>query len=68
MLASSYITPKAIKGHPSGIHGHGRVAVTPISKDEIAAIKGGHIVDTATVRSLPDFSTYLLRRITTGRH
>lgn len=53
MLASSYISPKAVKGQPSGIQGRGLVATAAISKDEIVAIKGGHVVDTATLRSLP---------------
>lgn len=54
MLASSYISPKAVKGQASMIQGRGLVAVAPISKDEIVAIKGGHVVDTATLRSLPE--------------
>ena len=54
MLVSSYISPKARKGGPSGIEGRGLVAVASIVKDEIVAIKGGHIVDTATLRSLPE--------------
>ena len=54
MLASSYISPKAVKGQPSTIQGRGLVAVAPVSKDEIVAIKGGHVVDTATLRSLPE--------------
>jgi hypothetical protein len=53
MLASSYISPKARKGRASAIEGRGLVAVAPIAKDEIVAIKGGHIVDTPTLRSLP---------------
>jgi SET domain-containing protein len=53
VLASSYISPKARKGQPSVIEGHGLVAVAPIAKDELVAIKGGHIVDTPTLRSLP---------------
>jgi uncharacterized protein len=53
-LISSYITPKAEKGHPSGIEGRGLVAREPIGRDEIVAIKGGHIVDTARLRSLPE--------------
>ena len=40
MLVSSYISPKAVKGRPSAIQGRGLVAVAPISKDEIVAIKG----------------------------
>jgi uncharacterized protein len=44
VLVSSYITPKARKGRKSGIHGRGLFASRPIRKDEIVAIKGGHIV------------------------
>jgi uncharacterized protein len=54
VLASSYISPKAVKGQPSTIQGRGLVAVAPIGKGEIVAIKGGHVVDTATLRSLPE--------------
>ena len=54
MIASSHISPKAVKGKPSGIAGRGLIAAAPIGKDEIVAIKGGHIVDTATLRSLPE--------------
>jgi SET domain-containing protein len=43
-MTSSYITPKARKGRKSGIHGRGLFAIKPIGKDEIVAIKGGHIV------------------------
>jgi len=54
VLVSSYITPKASKGLPSRIEGRGLVAIAPIAKDEIVAIKGGHIVDTPTLNSLPE--------------
>jgi SET domain-containing protein len=54
VLASSYITPKARKGEESPIAGRGIVATAPIAADEIVAIKGGHIVDTATLNSLPE--------------
>ena len=54
MLSSSYITPKARKGTASAIEGRGLVAVDPISAGELVAIKGGHIVTTAALRSLPD--------------
>jgi uncharacterized protein len=54
MVISSYISPKAVKGGPSGIEGRGLVAVAPIARDEIVAIKGGHIVDTATLNGLPE--------------
>jgi uncharacterized protein len=54
VLISTYITPKARKGTPSGIQGRGLVATAPIARDEIVAIKGGHIVDTATLHALPE--------------
>jgi len=54
MLISSYISPKAVKGTPSGIEGRGLVAVTPFARDEVVAVKGGHIVDTATLSALPE--------------
>jgi SET domain-containing protein len=50
MRVSSYISPKARKGRKSRIEGHGLFAVRPIRKGEIVAIKGGHIVDRATLR------------------
>lgn len=54
MLVSSYVSAKARKGQPSAIAGRGLVAVAPIAKDEVVAIKGGHVVDTATLHSLPE--------------
>jgi uncharacterized protein len=51
---ASYISPKASKGKPSAIAGRGLIAVQPIVRDEVVAIKGGHIVDTARLRSLPE--------------
>jgi len=54
MIISTYISPKAEKGRPSGISGRGLVAVEPIAQDEVVAIKGGHIVDTATLKRLPE--------------
>ena len=54
MIVSSYISPKAAKGGPSGIEGRGLMAVAPIAKDEIVAIKGGHVVDGATLAALPE--------------
>jgi uncharacterized protein len=54
MLVSSYITPKASKGPPSAIDGRGLAAVAHIARDEIVAIKGGHIVSTATLHALPE--------------
>jgi len=54
VLISSYITPKARKGAPSGIEGRGLVSITPIAAGELVAIKGGHIVTTAALQSLPE--------------
>jgi uncharacterized protein len=49
---ASYISPKATKGVESGIEGRGLVADQPIARDEVVAIKGGHIVDTDTLLTL----------------
>ncbi len=54
MLVSSYITPKARKGAVSTIQGRGLIAVAPIAAGELVAIKGGHIVSTAALASLPE--------------
>ena len=54
MLVSSYITPKASKGVTSDIEGRGLVAVAPIAAGELVAIKGGHIITTAALHSLPE--------------
>jgi hypothetical protein len=54
VLISSYISPKATKGRPSAIEGRGLIATAPFARDEIVAIKGGHIVDTAAMRRLPE--------------
>lgn len=51
---SSWITPKALKGKASEIEGRGLIAVEDIDADEVVAVKGGHIVDSATMRALPD--------------
>lgn len=54
MTVSSFISPKAVKGRSSDIEGRGLIAVAPIAAGEIVAIKGGHIVDTATLHTLPE--------------
>jgi uncharacterized protein len=54
VLVSTYISPKARKGQASSIEGRGLVAVAQIGAGEVVAIKGGHIVDTATMQSLPE--------------
>lgn len=52
MTPSSWITPKAAKGIDSAIAGRGLVATEAIGKDEVVAVKGGHIVSTARLHSL----------------
>jgi len=54
VLVSSYITPKARKGLASAIEGRGLAAIAPIAAHELVAIKGGHIVTTTALRSLPE--------------
>ena len=54
VTVSSYISSKAVKGRRSTIEGRGLFAVEAIAKGEVVAIKGGHIVDTPTLESLPD--------------
>jgi uncharacterized protein len=54
MIVSSYISPKARKGQPSSIDRRGIIAQEPIARHEIVAIKGGHIVDSATLAALPE--------------
>jgi hypothetical protein len=54
MTPSSWITPKAAKGVDSAIAGRGLVATEAIGKDEVVAVKGGHIVSTTRLRSLSD--------------
>jgi SET domain-containing protein len=51
---SSYVTPKARKGAESTIQGRGLIAIAPIAAGELIAIKGGHIISTATLASLPE--------------
>jgi hypothetical protein len=45
----SYLSPKT-EVRESRIHGRGLFAIADIAKDEIVAVKGGHIVDRKTLR------------------
>lgn len=54
MTVATYISPTAAKGDPSGIEGKGLFAVAPVRMGEVVAIKGGHIVDTATLHGLSE--------------
>jgi len=49
MMRLSYVSPKT-EVRESKIHEHGLFATAGISKDEIVAVKGGHIVDRKTLR------------------
>jgi SET domain-containing protein len=53
-MPKTWISPKARKGAPSEIAGRGLVAVDKISPGEVVAVKGGHIVSTAQLRSMPE--------------
>ena len=49
MVSLSYRSPKT-EVRESKIHGRGLFAIDDIAKDEIVAVKGGHIVDRKTLR------------------
>jgi uncharacterized protein len=49
MVRLSYLSPKT-EVRESKIHGRGLFATVAIAKDEIIAVKGGHIVDGKTLR------------------
>jgi hypothetical protein len=51
MTPLSYRSPKT-DVRESKIHGRGLFAIADIAKDEIVAVKGGHIVDRKTLREL----------------
>jgi SET domain-containing protein len=53
-MVSTWISPKAAKGVPSEVSGRGLRAVEPIEAGEVVAVKGGHIVTTDELRSLPE--------------
>jgi len=53
-VGSTWITPKAVKGAPSGIAGRGLFAVQPLARGEVVAVKGGHVVTTHELRALPE--------------
>jgi len=52
-MVSSWISPKVRKGVGSAISGRGLFATEPIGAGEIVAVKGGHIVTTETLATLP---------------
>ena len=50
----TWITGKAEKGRASSIEGKGVFAVEAIAAGEVVEIKGGHVVDRATLEALPE--------------
>jgi hypothetical protein len=50
MMRLSYLSPKT-EVRESKIHGRDLFAAADISKDEVMAVKGGHIVDRKTLRA-----------------
>jgi len=54
VIVSSYISPKAVKGHSSRIQGRGLFATAAIGSGQVVAIKGGHIVDSTALHALPE--------------
>jgi uncharacterized protein len=65
---ASWISPKARKGAPSRIDGRGLFAVAPIAAREVVAVKGGHVVDTATLAGLPEHLVNSEIQIDRGLH
>ena len=49
MLPLSYLSPKT-EVRESKIHGHDLFAIVDFGKDEIVAVKGGHIIDRKMLR------------------
>jgi SET domain-containing protein len=54
LAVSSYIAAQVRKGSPSGIHGRGLFAVDAIAAGDVVAVKGGHLVETASLLRLPE--------------
>jgi hypothetical protein len=67
-LVSSHISHKAKKGSPSGIQGRGLFADARIEAGEVVAIKGGHVVDSATLAELPEHLQNSEIQIAEGLH
>jgi len=49
LVPSSYISPKCSKGGRSAIEGGGLHALADIRAGEVVGVKGGHIIDAATL-------------------
>jgi SET domain-containing protein len=64
---ASYRSPKAEVRH-SGVEGRGLFASAPIARDEVVAIKGGHIVDEATYQQVKEIAGNSDVKIADGFH
>lgn len=53
-MVRTWISPKAAKGRPSAIAGRGLFALESFSPGEVVAVKGGHVVTTEQLCSLPE--------------
>jgi SET domain-containing protein len=51
MTPLSYLSPKT-EVRESPIHGRGLFAIAPIAKDEVVAVKGGHIINREQLREI----------------
>ncbi len=54
MNSESWISSKTEKAKPSHIHGLGFFAIENIAVGELVALKGGHIIDRATLKTKKD--------------
>jgi SET domain-containing protein len=50
----SYISPRA-EVRKSPIHGRGLFARAPFARGEVVCVKGGHVFDRATLKTMPDW-------------
>jgi uncharacterized protein len=53
-MVATWISPKAVKGARSEIAGRGLIATENIRQGDVVAVKGGHIVNNAMLRSLSE--------------
>lgn len=53
-MPTSWISLKARKGVDSGIAGRGLVATEAVAAGEVVAVKGGHVVTTQVLATLPE--------------
>jgi SET domain-containing protein len=64
MILSSWTSPKTKKAQPSKIHNLGFFAIEDISKNEVLAIKAGHIIDKKTLDESQDVINHSQMQVT----